>query len=162
MREVLYCIRCGACLNTCPIYQTVGGHAYGSVYPGPIGSILTPSHYSIENATPLPFASSLCGSCSEICPVKINIHHLLLYQRSQAVEKRRTSFFESIVFQVWKIIMMSESRYRLALRFSRIVARLVGKKGSVRVPAWSAERDFPLPAKESFHEWWDNHHEEKR
>jgi L-lactate dehydrogenase complex protein LldF len=162
MREVLYCIRCGACLNTCPVYQTVGGHAYGSVYPGPIGSILTPSLYSIENATPLPFASSLCGSCSEICPVKITIHHLLLYQRSQAVEKRRTSFFESIIFQVWKNIMMSEFRYRLALRLSRFVAHLVGKKGSVRVPVWSETRDFPLPAQESFHEWWGNHHEEKR
>jgi L-lactate dehydrogenase complex protein LldF len=161
MREVLYCIRCGACLNICPVYQSVGGHAYGSVYPGPIGSILTPSLYSIENATPLPFASSLCGSCSEICPVKINIHHLLLYQRSQAVEKHSTPYFEHIIFRIWKNLMMNEFGYALALRFSRFVARLVGKKGAVWVPGWSATRDFPLPARQSFHEWWDNQHEEE-
>ena len=156
MREVLYCIRCGACLNTCPIYQTVGGHAYGSVYPGPIGSVLTPALYSIDEAVPLPFASSLCGSCSEICPVKINIHHLLLYQRSKAVQRRCSSFFERLIFSVWTIIMVSEFRYRLALRFSRCVARLLGREGSIHIPGWSAERDFPLPAKQSFHEWWKN------
>ncbi len=159
MREVLYCIKCGACLNICPVYQSVGGHAYGSVYPGPIGSILTPSLYSIEHATPLPFASTLCGSCSEICPVKINIHHLLLYQRGLAIEKRQSPFIERIIFLVWKQIMMNKFPYRLAIRLSRLVGRMIGKKGSVRVPAWSRTREFPLPANESFHEWWEHQQE---
>ncbi len=156
MREVLYCIRCGACSNTCPVFQNVGGHAYGSVYTGPIGSILTPSLYPIEQATSLPFASSLCGSCSEICPVKINIHHLLLYQRSRVIEKRLSPLVERFVFSVWKTVMMSEFLYRLALRSSRIIARLWKRKGSLSVPAWSVTRDFPLPANESFHEWWES------
>jgi L-lactate dehydrogenase complex protein LldF len=154
MREVLYCIRCGACLNICPVYQNVGGHAYGSVYPGPIGSILTPSLCSIEQAAPLPFASSLCGSCSEICPVKINIHHLLLYQRGRAVEKHQSYIIERIVFSLWKRTMMSVPLYCLALWFSRGVGRMLGRFGALRVPGWSVTREFPTPAKESFHDWW--------
>lgn len=154
MREVLFCIRCGACLNVCPVYQSVGGHAYGSVYPGPIGSILTPALYSIEEAAQLPFASSLCGSCSEICPVKINIHHLLLYQRGEAVKKKLPSVIEAFIFIVWKQIMMSGFLYSMALRISGALGRILGRKGSVYVPAWSATRDFSVPAKQSFHLWW--------
>jgi L-lactate dehydrogenase complex protein LldF len=87
-RESLYCLRCGACLNVCPIYQKIGGHAYGSVYPGPIGSIITPPMIGIDKAKDLPFASTLCGACREVCPVRINIPHVLLKLREEWVEDR--------------------------------------------------------------------------
>ena len=86
MREMLYCIRCGACLNTCPVYRKIGGHAYGGVYSGPIGALVTPEFGGIGQARELPFASSLCGACREVCPVKINIPDLLLHLRSEAQE----------------------------------------------------------------------------
>ena len=86
MREMLYCIRCGACLNTCPVYRKIGGHAYGWVYSGPIGALVTPELTGIGQARELPFASSLCGACREVCPVKINIPDLLLHLRSEAQE----------------------------------------------------------------------------
>jgi len=87
MREALYCIRCGACLNTCPVYRKIGGHAYGWVYSGPIGALVTPQFTSLGQARELPFASSLCGACREVCPVKINIPDLLLHLRSEVQER---------------------------------------------------------------------------
>src|SRR5213078_5361326 len=87
-RQALHCIRCSACLNVCPVYSRTGGHAYGSVYPGPIGAILTPQLVGIENAASLPFASSLCGACYEVCPVKIYIPNVLLHLRAQAVRAK--------------------------------------------------------------------------
>ncbi|HEX6719391.1 MAG TPA: LutB/LldF family L-lactate oxidation iron-sulfur protein, partial [Pyrinomonadaceae bacterium] len=111
-RQSLACIRCGACLNACPVYQQIGGHAYGSVYPGPIGAVITPQLMGLEKTQQLPYASSLCGACREVCPVKIDIPRLLLHLRGEITEngstavaqvKKRTS--ERAAFKVWRITM---------------------------------------------------------
>ena len=98
-RQALHCIRCSACLNVCPVYSRTGGHAYGSVYPGPIGAILTPQLIGIENAPSLPFASSLCGACYEVCPVKIDIPTVLLHLRGQAVARQGADGSERLVMR---------------------------------------------------------------
>jgi L-lactate dehydrogenase complex protein LldF len=101
-RESLYCIRCGACLNVCPVYKNIGGHAYGTTYTGPIGSVITPNLSGLEEHKHLSFASSLCGACTEVCPVKINIHELLLVNRNESVEQGMTTFSEKMAWKVWK------------------------------------------------------------
>jgi L-lactate dehydrogenase complex protein LldF len=101
-RESLYCIRCGACLNACPVYKNIGGHAYGTTYSGPIGSVITPQMQSMKEWKHLSYASSLCGNCTEVCAVKINLHELLLENRSEAVEMGAASFMEKIAWKAWK------------------------------------------------------------
>ena len=102
-RESLYCIRCGACLNVCPVYKNIGGHSYGTTYSGPIGSVITPNLQGIEEFKHLSYASSLCGACTEVCPVKINLHELLLVNRNESVEQGMTTFSEKMAWKVWKI-----------------------------------------------------------
>ncbi len=102
-RESLYCIRCGACLNVCPVYKNIGGHTYGTTYSGPIGSVITPHLQKFEEFKHLSYASSLCGACSEVCPVKINLHELLLENRNESVEKGLPSFSEKVAWKIWKI-----------------------------------------------------------
>ncbi len=102
-RESLYCIRCGACLNACPIYKNIGGHAYGATYSGPIGSVITPNMQGMEDFKHLSFASSLCGNCTEVCAVKINLHELLLDNRKESVEEGLASFSERMAWKMWKI-----------------------------------------------------------
>jgi L-lactate dehydrogenase complex protein LldF len=102
-RESLYCIRCGACLNACPIYKNIGGHAYGATYSGPIGSVITPNMQGMEDFKHLSFASSLCGNCTEVCAVKINLHELLLDNRKESVEEGLASFSERMAWKIWKI-----------------------------------------------------------
>ena len=102
-RESLYCIRCGACLNACPIYKNIGGHAYGATYSGPIGSVITPHLQGMEDYKHLSFASSLCGNCTEVCAVKINLHELLLDNRKESVQEGLTSFAERTAWKIWKI-----------------------------------------------------------
>ncbi len=102
-RESLYCIRCGACLNACPIYKNIGGHAYGATYSGPIGSVITPHLQGMEDYKHLSFASSLCGNCTEVCAVKINLHELLLDNRKESVQEGLTSFAERTAWKLWKI-----------------------------------------------------------
>src|ERR1051325_9404432 len=120
-RQSLACIRCGACLNACPVYQQVGGHAYGSVYPGPIGSVITPQLIGIEKAAQLPYASSLCGACREVCPVKIDIPRLLLHLRSEISSKqphgRRR---ERFAFKLWAMVMTRPWLYRRAAASARL------------------------------------------
>jgi len=101
-RESLYCIRCGACLNVCPVYKNIGGHSYGTTYTGPIGSVLTPNMNGLEENKHLSFASSLCGACTEVCPVKINLHELLLVNRKESVEQGMTTFSEKMAWKIWK------------------------------------------------------------
>jgi len=101
-RESLYCIRCGACLNACPVYKNIGGHSYGTTYTGPIGSVITPNMNGLEENKHLSFASSLCGACTEVCPVKINLHELLLVNRKESVEQGMTSFSEKMAWKIWK------------------------------------------------------------
>lgn len=102
-RESLYCIRCGACLNVCPIYKNIGGHSYGTTYSGPIGSVITPNMRGLEDYKHLSFASSLCGACTEVCPVKINIHELLLDNRNKSVEEGMAGISEKMAWRVWKM-----------------------------------------------------------
>jgi len=102
-RESLYCIRCGACLNVCPVYKNIGGHSYGTTYSGPIGSVITPHLREFEEYKHLSYASSLCGACSEICPVKINLHELLLENRNESVVEGMTPFSEKMAWKIWKI-----------------------------------------------------------
>ncbi len=101
-RESLYCIRCGACLNVCPVYKNIGGHSYGSTYTGPIGSVITPNMNGLEEYKHLSYASSLCGACTEVCPVKINLHKLLLVNRKESVEQGMTTFSEKMAWKIWK------------------------------------------------------------
>lgn len=102
-RESLYCIRCGACLNACPVYKNIGGHTYGTTYSGPIGSVITPHLHGMQEYKHLSYASSLCGACTEVCPVKINIHGLLLVNRTESVEEGFTTFSEKMAWKIWKV-----------------------------------------------------------
>ena len=108
-RESLYCIRCGACLNACPVYKNIGGHSYGTTYTGPIGSVITPNMKGLEEYKHLSFASSLCGACTEECPVKINLHELLLANRNESVEQGMTTFSEKMAWKVWKKVSLKRS-----------------------------------------------------
>ena len=172
-RQSLACIRCGACLNACPVYQQIGGHAYGSVYPGPIGAVITPQLFGLGRAAQLPYASSLCGACREVCPVKIDIPELLLYLRGKIIERNRSDGdrpprkrTERIIFKLWARVMTSPRWYELSGRVSRVLQRLVvrsGKIGKVSgllatfappLAAWTNTRDLrPVEAK-SFREQW--------
>jgi L-lactate dehydrogenase complex protein LldF len=108
-RESLYCIRCGACLNVCPVYKNIGGHAYGTTYSGPIGSVITPNLSGLEEYKHLSYASSLCGACTEVCPVKINLHELLLVNRHESVEEGYTTFSEKMAWKIWKTASLKRS-----------------------------------------------------
>lgn len=163
-RESLYCLRCGACLNVCPVYQKIGGHAYGSVYSGPIGSIITPMMVGLERSKDLPFASSLCGACREICPVKINIPHMLLNLRSEWAEgenghRARPRLSERVAIKAWAFAMRHPWLYNLIFRLPAMFQGLMLKDGKIdRLPfafgAWTTNRDFPPLARRSFRSLW--------
>lgn len=162
--EVLLCIRCGACLNACPVYQAIGGHAYGGVYSGPIGAVLTPLlQPDLPDAALLPYASSLCGACQEVCPVRIAFPDLLLRLRADAVKAGKASSSEKAAMLGYRILMNSPAVYRVGGRFARLGSRLVGRKGRIRrlpppLNAWTHGRDFPVLGagqKSSFAEWWE-------
>jgi L-lactate dehydrogenase complex protein LldF len=106
-REALYCIRCGACLNACPVYKNIGGHSYDTTYSGPIGSVITPHLRGMHDYKHLSYASSLCGNCTEVCPVRINLHDLLLDNRKQSVEGGESGFAENFAWKIWKQTSMS-------------------------------------------------------
>jgi L-lactate dehydrogenase complex protein LldF len=161
-REALFCIKCGACMNVCPVYQTVGGHAYGSVYPGPIGSVLTPLMNSLKDAKDLPFGSSLCGACSEICPVKINIHHALLWLRSQSNEKGYALKSEKLIIYFWRLVMQHPPLYSMVSMLLRFLQPLLSEdRNSIRVPVWSESKKFPKLAEKLFHDFWKEEHPTK-
>jgi L-lactate dehydrogenase complex protein LldF len=158
-RESLQCIRCGACLNACPVYRRIGGHAYGGVYSGPIGSILTPLYDSVRANPHLPHASSLCGACQAACPVKINIPHMLIGLREMQHEHQRGGP-ERLAYWLWKEVLRRPWLYRLALRVAGLVLRTLSRDGWLgKLPGpgsgWTAARDFPAPAKRSFRERWE-------
>jgi len=159
--EALYCIRCGACLNVCPVYRQTGGHAYGSTYSGPIGAVITPLLKGDENAKDLPHASSLCGACSETCPVGIPLHDLLLKLRNRQVEKGMASKPQRAAFKVFENTMKSPALYNISTRAARLAQKPLLREGggSVRpVPGplsgWTDRRDLPPLAKKSFRELW--------
>jgi L-lactate dehydrogenase complex protein LldF len=150
----LHCIRCSACLNVCPVYSRVGGHAYGSVYPGPIGAILTPQLVGIENAPSLPFASSLCGACYEVCPVKIDIPRVLLHLRAAAVRAAAPDF-ERLVMRGVAWVFGARGRFALAQRLGRALQRPFVRGGWIRrlpppLSAWTRTRDLRPIARRSF------------
>jgi L-lactate dehydrogenase complex protein LldF len=157
-RQALHCIRCSACLNVCPVYTRTGGHAYGSVYPGPIGAILTPQLVGIENASSLPYASTLCGACYEVCPVKIDIPRVLLHLRAEAVRARGRSA-ESTVMHTAAWVFRGPRRFALAQRLARLAQVPFARKGSLaRLPrpfsGWTRSRDLKAVADTSFRTWW--------
>lgn len=152
MRQTLACIRCGACLNVCPVYQCVGGHAYGSVYPGPIGAILSPQLDGGSTASKLPFASSLCGACKDACPVKIDIPSLLLDLRHRAMQApRATHWAERLLWRTWAWAMLGPKRYALATTLARLAMRLPWLRHlAPPLRAWLSTRELPSPAARSF------------
>jgi L-lactate dehydrogenase complex protein LldF len=158
-RQTLACIRCSACLNVCPVYERTGGHAYGSVYPGPIGAILTPQLVGTAEAGSLPFASSLCGACAEVCPVKIDIPEVLVHLRGRAVRERRSGLGERTAMAAAARTLMSPWRFRWARRVGRLVQRPYVNNGKIeRLPGglsqWTATRDLPPVPERSFRDWW--------
>ena len=159
-RQTLACIRCSACLNVCPVYSRTGGHAYGSVYPGPIGAILTPQLRGISEAASLPYASSLCGACYEVCPVKIDIPRVLVHLRGRAVEEGNGPRGERSAMRALAWTFADERRYERAQRLGRAASRPFARDGLIaRLPglgAWTDTRDLPAPPRPSFREWWSS------
>ena len=162
-REALKCIRCSACLNVCPVYERAGGHSYGSTYPGPIGAILTPQLTGMEDLddpnSSLPYASSLCGRCNEVCPVKIPITDILLEMRHQKVEQHRP-FMESKAFGLIGTMWGNPKLWNKAVRMVALGRILGGFKGEISsMPAplsgWTEYRDVAVPPKKSFRQWWE-------
>src|SRR5262249_38978320 len=145
-RESLQCIRCGACLNACPVYRRIGGHAYGGVYSGPIGSILTPLYDSVRDNPHLPHASSLCGACQAACPVKINIPHMLIGLR-ELQHHGQGKAWERLAYRLARVVLGQPWLYRLALGAAALLLRPLSRGGWLRrLPgpgaAWTATRDF--------------------
>jgi L-lactate dehydrogenase complex protein LldF len=164
-RQTLNCIRCGACQNACPVYRQTGGHAYGSVYAGPIGAILTPQLQEMHHAQSLPYASSLCGACYEVCPVKINIPEVLIHLRNKVVKQNGTLNAEALAMKMMGMIFLSEKRFRAAQRLGRMAeAPLVRKDGQGEgwiswlpgmLGGWTQVRDLQGMPKETFRDWWE-------
>lgn len=163
-RQTLNCVRCGACQNACPVYRQTGGHAYGSVYAGPIGAILTPQLLEMHHAQSLPYASSLCGACYEVCPVKINIPEVLIHLRNKVVEQKGLSA-EALAMKMMGVVFMSERRFRAAQRLGRMAEKpLVRKDGQGvgwiswlpgMLGGWTQVRDLEEMPKETFRDWWE-------
>jgi L-lactate dehydrogenase complex protein LldF len=147
-REALHCIRCSACLNVCPVYSRTGGHAYGSVYPGPIGAILTPQLLGIDQAPSLPFASSLCGACVEVCPVRIPITELLIHLRARAPKP----LGERAGLAVAGLAFAGPRRFRFGQALARLARGPLQRLGPLR--AWTDTRDMQPAPRQSFRAWW--------
>ena len=163
LQEALFCIRCGACLNACPVYSKVGGHAYGWVYPGPIGAVVTPMLVGQAKAKDLPFASSLCGACREVCPIRINIPHMLLKLRRDLTQGppgvRKPDRLEALLIGLWRRIVGSPRLFRLAGRLASLAQRPLVRGGKIRwlpppLSAWTRTRDFPAVASKPFRARW--------
>ncbi len=166
-RQALHCIRCSACLNVCPVYERTGGHAYGSVYPGPIGAILAPQLSGLTEHRSLPWASSLCGACYDVCPVKIDIPSVLVHLRNRIVRSpeatragRVAAGAERATMQALAGVLGHPRRYVLAQRAGRAAAAPLARDGRIdrRLPgpvgAWTRSRDLPVPPAQTFREWW--------
>jgi L-lactate dehydrogenase complex protein LldF len=155
-RQALRCIRCSACLNVCPVYERVGGHAYGSVYPGPIGAILNPllEGTGDPQTDSLPYASSLCGACFEACPVRIDIPEVLVHLRSKVVDAHRGDLVpkpEAVAMRSAAWAFGRNRRLRLVERLTGLGVGLGRRAGAAR---WTSARDLPVAPRESFRAWW--------
>lgn len=162
-RTALRCIRCSACLNVCPVYERTGGHAYGSVYPGPIGAVLSPQLTGVADNPSLPFASTLCGACFDACPVAIDIPTMLVHLRARVVEdkaeNRRRPSAEAGAMSTLAWMMSGRRRWTMALRAARLGRVLGRRSGHIRrlpppFAAWTDTRDAPRPPRQSFRDWW--------
>jgi len=165
LREALYCIRCGACLNVCPVYQKVGGHAYGWVYPGPIGSIVSPVLVGLNRAKDLPHASTLCGACREACPLKINIPHMLLHLRHKLAEspnpdEQSPTGAQGLLARGYVRVMSGPNTLAIAHKVGRILQKPIAKKGRIKkmplplLSQWTRARDLPTLPPKTFHQIW--------
>ncbi|MGQ0548957.1 MAG: LutB/LldF family L-lactate oxidation iron-sulfur protein [Armatimonadota bacterium] len=159
LREALRCVRCGACLNVCPVYERAGGHAYDAVYSGPIGAVITPVLEGLERSAELPFASTLCGACAEVCPVKIDLPRMLLELRGRAVRAGLTGRVDRLFARAWTFAMRSPSWLRVLRGLGRVLQRLVVRRGRIeRLPypfaGWTAHRTAPPLASRSFRDRW--------
>jgi L-lactate dehydrogenase complex protein LldF len=149
-RVGLTCIRCGACLNACPVYKNIGGHTYATVYSGPIGSVITPHLKGMKDYKHLSFASSLCGNCTEVCPVKIPLHEMLLYNRSESVGSGYVKYGEKISMTTMKRFLSKRKMMDMAnSRLKNLGMQLIFKN------AWGSRRELPRFAKKSFRELWE-------
>lgn len=159
-RQTLQCIRCGACLNTCPVYRQTGGHAYGSSYSGPIGAIVTPQLLQMRHGQSLPFASTLCGACYEVCPVKINIPEVLIHLRGRVVREQKSALDpEALAMKTAAMIFTSRTRFEAAQRLGRIAQWPLVSHGWMRnLPGmlgnWTRVRDLRALPQQTFREWW--------
>jgi iron-sulfur cluster protein len=158
-RQALRCIRCSACLNVCPVYSRTGGHAYESVYPGPIGAILTPQLKRLEEARSLPYASSLCGACYEVCPVEIDIPAVLVHLRGKVVDTEPSWKPEKAVMKAMYRAFASRAAFERAQKAARLGSRPLARRGRIEhmpwpLSAWTMTRDLAEPPKETFREWW--------
>jgi L-lactate dehydrogenase complex protein LldF len=150
-RAALRCIRCSACLNVCPVYERTGGHAYESVYPGPIGAILTPQLQGLENAPTLPWASSLCGACYEVCPVKIDIPSILVHLRGRVVQEVGTPAPERAAMAAMARVFASRRAYEAAQRLAKLGR---GPLAGAALRPWTRSRELPDVPKQTFRDWW--------
>jgi L-lactate dehydrogenase complex protein LldF len=162
MREVLRCIRCGACMNHCPVYNAVGGHAYGWVYPGPIGSVLNPAIIGVKAAGALPNASTFCGRCEQVCPMKIPLPKLMRHWREAEFDAGHTSaaFRRGLAFWAW--FAKRPRLYALASRFGMTALGALGRgRGRFRslpfAGGWTKHRDMPAPQGRTFQQMWAEH-----
>ena len=165
-RAALHCIRCSACLNVCPVYERTGGRSYGSVYPGPIGAVLTPQLVgaaSSDHAASLPFASTLCGACFDACPVRIDIPEILVHLRAEVVDSHRGDRVprpEAVAMRGAGFVFGSPRRLAVAQRLGSVVGRVVLRGGGRWLPGaarkWTVARDLPMPPKQSFRAWWQS------
>ena len=159
-RQTLQCIRCGACLNTCPVYRQTGGHAYGSSYSGPIGAIVTPQLVQMQHSQSLPYASSLCGACYEVCPVKINIPEVLIHLRGRVVREQKSALDpEALAMKTAAAIFTSRRRFEAAQRLGRVAQWPMVSHGWMRnLPGllgnWTRVRDLRALPQQTFREWW--------
>ncbi|MFL6463935.1 MAG: 4Fe-4S dicluster domain-containing protein, partial [Bryobacteraceae bacterium] len=158
------CIRCGACLNVCPVYHQTGGHAYGSVYQGPIGAIITPQLQNLQHSRSLPYASSLCGACYDVCPVKINIPEILIHLRGKIVREDQSTFLgklhpENIAMQAMALVFSSSGLMTTAEAIAKFGQFPLVHNGTIdhlpgMLSGWTNTRDLmPFP-KQSFRQWW--------
>ncbi len=157
--EMLRCIRCGACMNHCPVYQTIGGHAYGWVYPGPMGSVLTPLYTGLDKALDLPHAATLCNQCGVVCPVKIPLPELLRKLREKQTEQGMRPFTERLGLRLWAWVAQKPKLYALGAKIgARYLKWLAGDSDRIRLlpaaPEWSKGRDFPAPQGKTFREMY--------
>lgn len=167
-QSALHCIRCAACINVCPVYRHVGGHAYGSIYPGPIGAVITPLLDGYEDHQELPYASTLCGACTEVCPVKIPLHEQLIRHREIIAEKKKkTPKMERLAMKGFAQWASTPAAYKLSTKMARPALKLWTKdekimNGPGPLKGWTDQRDFPAPGKQSFRSWFSKRQKEEQ